>query len=209
MKRETIAEGVLQFMSTTVTPSNHLPLTVEQDERLPQSFRALLGKLEALREVPSLEEINSWLGELSVEREDLRPYMGFKAGTYARHRVCRNDYAELLVLCWRPGQRTPIHDHNGSHGAVRVCEGVMWETIFALNDARELYYKSGREWNVGEETTADIPDIHQIGNPEVSGQDLVTLHLYAPPLGVLNTYKVGSREMGHYSPNEFMDGAGI
>jgi hypothetical protein len=38
---------------------------------------------------------------------------------------------------------------------------------------------------------------------------LVTLHLYAPPLGVLNTYKVGSSEIGHYSPNEFMDGAGI
>jgi len=43
----------------------------------------------------------------------------------------------------------------------------------------------------------------------VSGQNLVTLHLYAPPLGVLNTYKVGSSEVGHYTPDQFMDGAGI
>jgi cysteine dioxygenase len=196
-------------MSTTVTQSKHLPLTVEQDETFPQSFRALRRKLETLRDVPSLEEINSWLREVSVEMEDLRPYMGFKAGTYARHRVFRNDYAELLVLCWRPGQRTPIHDHNGSHGAVRVCEGVMWETIFALNEAKELYYQTAREWRGGGVTGAGVPDIHQLGNPEVSGRNLVTLHLYAPPLGVLNTYKVGSSEVGQYTPDQFMDGAGI
>ncbi|HEX8141070.1 MAG TPA: cysteine dioxygenase family protein [Pyrinomonadaceae bacterium] len=197
-------------MSTTVnTASDSLPLRVESDETFAQSFRALRGRLEALREVPSLEDLNAWLREVSLRVEDLRPYRGFKAGTYARHRVFRNEYAELLVLCWRPGQRTPIHDHNGSHGAVRVCEGVMWETMFALNEARELYYQTAREWTQGGVTGAAVPDIHQLGNPEISGQDLITLHLYAPPLGVLNTYKVGSSEMGHYRPDEFMDGAGI
>jgi len=196
-------------MSTTVTPSSSRPLTVDEDKLVANSFRELLEKLEMLSETPSLEEINAWLREVEVQREDLRPYIGFKAGTYARHRVIRNDHAELLVLCWRPGQRTPIHDHNGSHGAVRVCEGVMWETMFALNEAQELYYQQGREWNGGGVTGADVPDIHQLGNPEVSGQNLVTLHLYAPPLGVLNTYKVGSSEVGHYTPDQFMDGAGI
>lgn len=196
-------------MSTTVSPSEHLPLTVEKDDTFPESFRTLRGKLEALREVPSLDELNAWLGEVLVRREDLLPYIGFKAGTYARHRVFRNEYAELLVLCWRPGQRTPIHDHNGSHGAVRVCEGIMWETMFALNERQELYYQTAREWMEGGVTGASVPDIHQLGNPEVSGQDLVTIHLYAPPLGVLNTYKVGSSEVGHYTPDEFMDGAGI
>jgi cysteine dioxygenase len=196
-------------MSTTVTPSSTLPLTVEKDKTAPNSFRALRGKLEALREVPSLDDIGAWLGEVEVGAEDLRPYLGFKPGTYARHRVFRNEFAELLVLCWRPGQRTPIHDHNGSHGAVRVCQGVMWETVFARDEARELYYQSAREWPKGGVTGAGVPDIHQLGNPEVSGQNLVTLHLYAPPLGVLNTYKVGSSEVGHYTPDQFMDGAGI
>ena len=173
------------------------------------SFRALIETLSAHGTAPALADLNDWMNRVQTTADDLRPFRFFKQGTYARHRVFRNEFAELLVLCWRPGQRTPIHDHNGSYGAVRVCEGVMWETVFALNDERKLYYKSGREWHVGEATTADVPDIHQIGNPEVSGQDLITLHLYAPPLGVLNTYKVGSSEVGHYSPNEFMDGAGI
>lgn len=173
------------------------------------SFDLLVKRLCGLREHPTLEDLNSWLYNLTVTDEDLRPHRGFKPGTYARHRVLRNEFVELLVLCWRPGQRTPIHDHNGSYGAVRVCEGVMWETMFDLNDARELFYKSAREWRPGDVTGADVPDIHQLGNPEVSGRNLITLHLYAPPLGVLNTYKVGSSEVGYYRPDEFMDGAGI
>lgn len=196
-------------MSTNVTQATHLPVAGELETGRILSFQALKETLCALRVAPALEDLDRWLSKVRVTDEDVRPYRFFKPGTYARHRVLRNEFIEMLVLCWLPGQRTPIHDHNGSYGAVRVCEGVMWETTFALNDARELYYRAAREWGKGDVTDANVPDIHQIGNPECSGQNLVTVHLYAPPLGVLNTYKVGSSEVGHYSPNEFMDGAGI
>jgi cysteine dioxygenase len=196
-------------MSTNVTHVAQMPVAVELETGQTLSFNELKETLAALQSAPGLEDLDRWLSTVRVRAEDVRPYRFFKQGTYARHRVLRNEFAELLVLCWMPGQRTPIHDHNGSYGAVRVCEGVMWETTFALNDASELYYRSAREWMAGEVTSANVPDIHQIGNPECSGQSLVTLHLYAPPLGVLNTYKVGSSEVGHYSPNEFIDGAGI
>ncbi len=159
------------------------------------SLESLVGELAALRRKPQLAELDEWMREASVERAELRPYVGFKEATYARHRVFINEFAELLVLCWRPGQRTPIHDHNGSYGAVRVLEGVMWETVFTLEEGeRGLTYARGREWLPGLVTGADIPDIHQLGNPEVSGQDLVTLHLYAPPLTSLNIYRVGQRD---------------
>ncbi|HYY42906.1 MAG TPA: cysteine dioxygenase family protein, partial [Pyrinomonadaceae bacterium] len=101
-------------------------------------------------------------------------------------------HIEMLVLCWRPGQRTPIHDHNGSYGVVRVWSGIMWETLFEMDERAGLRYHAGRDWTSGAITGADVPDIHQLGNPDVSGQDLVTLHLYAPPLGSLNIYRPGS-----------------
>lgn len=194
-------------MSTEVVQPNVFPPA--EDKASASSFNTLLKTLCGLREPPSLDVLQSWLSQLTVGEEDLRPHRGFKNGTYARHRVFRNEFVELLVLCWRPGQRTPIHDHNGSYGAVRVCEGVMWETMFDLDETRTLFYKQARDWRPGHVTGADVPDIHQLGNPEVSGQNLVTLHLYAPPLNVLNTYKVGSSEVGSYKPDEFMDGAGI
>jgi cysteine dioxygenase len=78
---------------------------------------------------------------------------------------------------------------------VKVLRGVMWETLFEMGGGGEgLRYGSAREWTPGRVTGADVPDIHQLGNPDVSGQDLVTLHLYSPPLASLNVYKVGREE---------------
>ena len=158
------------------------------------TLASLAETLAALDRLPELPEVNEWMREVEITADELRPHVGFKEGTYARHRVYLCEHAELLVLCWRPGQRTPIHDHNGSFGAVRVLQGVMWETLFEMDDARGLLYASSREWTHGQVTGADIPDIHQLGNPDISGQDLITLHLYAPPLTSLNVYKVGRKD---------------
>jgi cysteine dioxygenase len=168
----------------------------------PLSFKALVETLGAQTSVPSLEQLNEWLANSNVTSEDLRDYIGFKDGNYWRHRVCRNASVEMLVLCWRPGHQTPIHDHNGSHGAVKVHEGILWETTFHFDATEGLAYQSGQEYGYGEVTAAAVPDIHQLGNPEVSGQELITIHIYAPPLGVLKTYKVGSPEISTYTPDD-------
>jgi cysteine dioxygenase len=166
-------------------------------------FSELIERLQGSSMPPSLEEISSWLANVEITHEDLQPYLGFKEGNYWRHRVCRNEAIEMLIICWRPGQRTPIHDHNGSHGVVRVQQGLMWETMFTYDNQDGLRYRSARECPTGEVTGAGVPDIHQLGNPDVSGQDLITVHVYAPPLGVLKTYKVGSPNVDLYTPNDF------
>ena len=158
------------------------------------TLASLAETLAGLDRRPELPEVNEWMREVEITADELRPHVGFKESTYARHRVYLCEHAELLVLCWRPGQRTPIHDHNGSFGAVRVLQGVMWETLFEMDDSRGLLYTSSREWTHGSVTGAGIPDIHQLGNPDISGQDLITLHLYAPPLTSLNVYKVGRKD---------------
>ena len=167
-----------------------------RNEATPGTAYDLGGLVERLSRCgarPTFDELNAMLEGVAVGADELRPYVGFKEGTYARHRVHLGEHAELLVLCWRPGQRTPIHDHAGSFGAVKVLRGVMWETLFEMGEGEGLRYLSGREWAPGHVTGADVPDIHQLGNPDVSGQDLVTLHLYSPPLTSLNVYKVGRR----------------
>jgi cysteine dioxygenase len=167
------------------------------------TFSELVERLNGQTSPPSLEQLNSWISNVEISPLDLEPYIGFKEGNYWRHRVCRNQAVEMLVICWRPGQKTPIHDHNGSHGVVRVHEGLMWETIFAYDSEKGLCYDTGRECPAGTVTGAEVPDIHQLGNPEVSGQDLITVHIYSPPLGVLKTYKVGSSQVDLYTPNDF------
>lgn len=166
------------------------------------SLAALVKALQSQTSVPSLEQIYDWLKSANFSTEDLQAYIGFKDGNYWRHRVCRNEFVEMLVLCWRPGHRTPIHDHNGSHGAVKVHEGPLWETIFTYDEEKGLEYKSAREYAPGAVTGSDIPDIHQLGNPDVSDRNLITIHVYAPPLGVLHTYKPGSTKIDLYVPDD-------
>jgi cysteine dioxygenase len=168
------------------------------------TFPELIARLTSQATAPTLEQLHSWLSEVEISQLDLQPYLGFKEGNYWRHRVCKTDAVEMLIICWRPGQKTPIHDHNGSHGVVKVQQGVMWETIFTFaGEEQGLCYDTGRECPAGTVTGAEVPDIHQLGNPEVSGRDLVTVHIYAPPLGVLKTYKVGSSKVDLYTPNDF------
>lgn len=192
--------GRISILSTHVEPEIDTPTEAPNIE--PLSLADLVAALNSQQGRPRLEQIYEWLESAEISREELDPYLGFKEGNYWRHRVCRNEFAEMLVLCWRPGHRTPIHDHNGSHGVVRVHDGVMWETTFVFDDEKGLCYKSGRERTQGEVTGSDVPDIHQLGNPEVSGRDLITIHIYAPPLGVLKTYKVGSPEIELYTPDD-------
>ena len=188
-------------MSTQVNTEENISSQIQDDSSL--TFSELIEKLQSHTTPPRIEEIKQWLSSVDITQNDLKPYLGFKEGNYWRHRVCRNESVEMLIICWRPGQKTPIHDHNGSHGVVRVQQGLLWETMFSYDDERGLTYKSARECPTGEVTGADVPDIHQLGNPEVSGQDLITVHVYAPPLGVLKTYKVGSAVVDLYTPNDF------
>jgi cysteine dioxygenase len=180
------------------------PDSIQTPETQPSSYslQQLVSALDAQRSVPALEQIFEWLKSSDISDDELAPFIAFKDGNYWRHRVCRNEFVEMLVLCWRPGHRTPIHDHNGSHGGVRVHEGTLWETIFNYDEVKGLEYKFVREYGPGAVTGSNIPDIHQLGNPDVSDKNLVTIHVYAPPLGVLHTYKPGSTKIELYTPDE-------
>jgi cysteine dioxygenase len=189
----------LSTQLNTETPSNATPV---ESERV-FTFTDLIEKLNQQTNPPALEEISSWLATVEISQLELEPYLGFKEGNYWRHRVCRNDAVEMLVICWRPGQKTPIHDHNGSHGVVRVQQGLMQEIIFTYDETEGLCHSSDRQCPQATITGAAVPDIHQLGNPDVSGCDLITIHVYAPPLGVLKTYKLGSAQVDLYTPNDF------
>jgi cysteine dioxygenase len=86
------------------------------------------------------------------------------------------------VLCWRNGQRSPIHNHRGSSCGVKVLRGVATETVFARAPNGMVLPTSSRELPTGFLCASADDDIHQISNLQAAGKDLVTLHIYSPPL---------------------------
>jgi cysteine dioxygenase len=166
------------------------------------SLDALTQTLSSLKRAPTQSELDALLRKLELEPEELSEHLAFKPHTYTRRRVFRSDLCEMLVLSWLPGHRTAIHDHNGSYGAIRICEGAMEEEIFALNEAGEVVPATRHRRAAGEVTGTDVPDIHRIGNAEQSAERMITIHVYAPPLRVINTYQLGSAEVGECWPDD-------
>ena len=159
------------------------------------SFPGLTQKLSALQDFPGLAEVSQWIAQVSITPQDVCKHRRFRPGTYSRNHVLRNEFLEVLILCWEPGQCTVIHDHNGSFGVVRVLEGELSETLFVQDEQQVLRRNREAKWQPGAVTGADVPDIHRLYNCPDSGQKLVTLHVYCPPLHKLNTYTENSAEI--------------
>jgi cysteine dioxygenase len=138
------------------------------------------------------------LGELCMRREDLADWIAFGASAYQRNLIHRTARFEVLLLCWRSGQRSPIHDHAGSTCGVRVIAGTATETIYAASPCGSLYPERSRRLGAGAVSVAHDADIHQMGNLAPPGNDLITLHIYSPPLSAMRIYSLSETTLADH-----------
>ncbi|WP_157889248.1 cysteine dioxygenase [Chromobacterium subtsugae] len=158
------------------TPNARAPIPAE----ISPGLLAALKRLEQFQARLSLEDIRGFHRSLRLGRADFAPFWLFGDSQYRRNRIYADDFCELLLLCWRSGQRSQIHNHRGSLCGVRVLQGVATETVFEETPAGLLASRETRELAAGSLVINGDQDIHQIANQQDG--DLVTLHLYSPPL---------------------------
>ncbi|HST23860.1 MAG TPA: cysteine dioxygenase family protein [Blastocatellia bacterium] len=194
-------------MRVTDTNIIYEPQTITTSNEL--SLDELSETIKNLKAVPKLEEIKQWFSALMLRQRDYEPHRAFTPRKYARNLVARSSFAELLMLCWRSGQRTPIHDHGGSVGVILMVEGLLTETMYEHAPEGHVRPYNTYRWGPGGITGADVPDIHQLLNLQPEKRDMVTLHCYAPPLSVLNTYSPRNARVRHWREGYFTGGAGI
>src|SRR5262249_38187953 len=116
----------------------------------------------------------------------------------------------LLVLCWKNGQRSPIHDHTGSSCAVRVLRGVLTETAFVFAPHGRVKAVGSRDLAAGAVCGSEDRDLHQVSNLQDGDAALVTLHVYTPPLRWKGTYSLTDATRGQEPMFvEYVDAAGI
>ena len=80
----------------------------------------VLEELDAWRERIPLSELKRALAGLFLALDDVRPFVRFDSDGYRRNLMHAGPAYQALVLCWRNGQRSPIHDHRGSNCVVQV-----------------------------------------------------------------------------------------
>jgi len=151
-------------------------------------FDHVLHQFGALKGPLTQEEMEGYLNMLSECRSELKDFEKFSASVYQRNVVFSSEHVELLLLCWLPGQRTPLHDHTGSICGVKVLHGSATEIRFKYSMCGTLIPESSLEVPSGGTTLSRDSDIHMIANLSAENENLVTLHCYSPPLDKMKMY---------------------
>lgn len=164
--------------------------TMTTATQFPPALARLVESLAAYSTQIPIDELRQILATSPLVLDDVAAYMHFTDDKYARNSIFRNDYFEMLCLCWRSGQRSPIHDHQGSNCCVRVLQGTLTSTDFELVPSG--YIKALRSEDLDPSSVAGLEsaDIHQMSNLQAAGLDVVTLHVYTYPQATINVYNL-------------------
>lgn len=182
----------LPFAHCVTAPASTLPPDVGR--------KVLIEELEALDELDralSIEEIESFLSGVDLSDVTLLPWLHFDECCYRRNVIFSARHFTVLALCWRPGQRTPIHNHRGSGCVVRVISGVASETVYNQSTSGAWYPASTQHLASGSTFWSSDLDTHQMLNLEMS--DLVTVHFYSPPLSGMELLSIDDTVLKQHS----------
>jgi predicted metal-dependent enzyme (double-stranded beta helix superfamily) len=96
--------------------------------------------------------------------------------------IYRDEYVDIWLICWFPGNDTGWHDHDISSGAVRVVRGALVESNLRIGGAHvHKVVAEGCSVSFG-------PDhIHRLTD---EAEQTISLHAYSPPLWRLGQYTI-------------------
>src|SRR5688572_1873894 len=139
-----------------------------------------IGELKHTAKEMRLSDLRRFISKLKPERAEIEPYIQFAERHYARNLVYRTRDFECLVLCWRPGQRSPLHDHATSICTVYPVEGVLSADNYRRMASGHIRADYSEDFEPGSVLSIQTTEIHQVSNLQSS--DLVSIHFYLGPL---------------------------
>lgn len=178
-----------QFIKTA------LPLLKNKNK--PVSCGSLQDLVQQLHDIFSEDRVNiEYVNDL-LESYKNNPLEWKKYAKFDRYRYTRNLVDEgngkfnLMIVCWREGQASAIHDHANSHCFMKMLHGELTEIRFANPEENEQTESSDddnglRELSrtvLGKNCVCYINDsigLHRVENASHTTK-AVSLHLYCPP----------------------------
>lgn len=148
--------------------------------------------MSAQAEILSIGQLANKIGDVLASQERLvkilpilTNYKGkdwqqaktFSKDCYERIELYRDAKFEIMLLCWEPGQASPIHNHAADGCAQVVLEGVLHEELFEKDSLKPI---SSLDLKVGDYSFIDdTKGVHRISNK--GNYPCCSLHVYSPP----------------------------
>ena len=152
------------------------------DESSPENHGKIIKKMDI--PVSEFEEFASW------DKEG-----------YTRNCINRTDEYELLLLCWKKGDVTPIHGHDGQKCWVYQIEGKVTEVRYEEDNTGDLFETNRMQLSPGRLTFMnDKMGYHKLKN-DTDGRAM-TLHIYVAPINSCEVFNSG-KETFEYKELEY------
>jgi predicted metal-dependent enzyme (double-stranded beta helix superfamily) len=142
-------------------------------------------------------ELQALVDELASDPESWRRHVAF--ADRQRHYVSlhRDEYVDVWLLCWKPGDDTGWHDHDISSGAVRIVRGAIRESSPRIGgEPMSRVIAVGGSFSFGPE------HIHRLTGEH---ERAVSIHAYSPPLWRLGQYSIDSDGVMRREPVSYAD----
>jgi predicted metal-dependent enzyme (double-stranded beta helix superfamily) len=140
------------------------------------TFSALPARFLDQRELAELVE------DLAGRQDLWRDQVTYAGGQRHYASIHRDEYVDIWLICWSPGNDTGWHDHDTSSGAVRVVQGALVESNLRIGGMHvQRAVTEGGSFSFG-------PDhIHRLTG---AAEQAISLHAYSPPLWRLGQYTI-------------------
>jgi cysteine dioxygenase len=154
------------------------------------------------RDLITKERVLHFVEATQLSPEALKPYIFWNDQSYTRNLLYKDDLFEVMAICWKPGQKTVIHTHNGQLGWMSLAQGevsvrnykylgcntpenqnvvgidcLSGATHIELEPAHTEHCVAGGHVN----TVDKLQTIHQIENHDTAKAGCISLHIYSRP----------------------------
>jgi|SRR5688572_14912011 cysteine dioxygenase len=173
------------------------------------SLSKLINVLKSDCSVVTPARMQDILDRLVVTTEEVQPHALFSDKRYARNLVYKDHRFEIMIMCWKAGQRSSIHDHAGSLGGIKLLHGQLTECLFGRAANGMIKSLSSADYEIEETRVEATSLIHQISNLQAENGKTLSVHIYIPPLVRMNVYSLEDPAVRNILPQYFSLGSGI
>ena len=89
---------------------------------------------------PGYDGYGQMVSAIDFSEEEFQNICSWLNDTYSRIRVYDTPSTEVLITCWNPGSKTPIHNYQLQEGWVKVLQGSLELEYFDISKGRPQMY---------------------------------------------------------------------
>ena len=138
------------------------------------------GLIEALEDSDP-NDYPSILKSMEIDTDEFDEFVTWEGDNYTRNSIYRSEEFELILLCWNPGDETPIHSHDGQKCWVYQVSSTIEEERYEKDSHGNPSLTHKQSLEEGALTYMDDRmGYHVLANR--SERRASTLHLYMRPI---------------------------